>query len=383
VLRLCAVQTVVPLLSGGRDVIASRAVRRAIIWGVCVLLTNSLAGAACAQCVGPCAAQEWPAQIVPKEPFAPEGVQVQVAPIQEDTRAIIPLEEDESLFGWLTSLSVGSRAWLSYGNSNSNFRAGIAPVASDLHWHNIVAESGEATVGALFFHKLVVTATGGGGTISSGRLTDQDYAITGTDGLFSESLSPIGDHELGYYNADIGWRFCQYSCFFIDGLIGYQYWRERYVALGGTQVVSAPGFDVPPVGTSLPPGPRIFEQYTWQGFEIGGQAVVQVCPSLAFKSQVMFMPLTHFENQDIHYDLPVQSSGIERSSGGFGVFGDFRISYWLCSGLFFEIGYRIWDAEAGKGRFTDLFSSGGEANLPFNQATTLRQGFTVGLSYQF
>jgi hypothetical protein len=367
-------------LSGEVEVTAARRIQQVTMWGALALLTQSLSGPAQGQSVIPEPSDVWPAQIVSKDPATP---QVPTDKVDEPIIINCPECESEPLWGCLSSISFGARAWFSWGNSDSNFRVGAAHVASDLHWRDMVAETGEVNVGALFFDRLVVNAMGGGGTISSGRLSDDEFDITGSQGLISESMSPVADHGLEFYNFDLGWRFCQGPCFFFDGLIGYQYWRERYVALGGTQVYSAPGFDVPPVGAAYPPGPRISEQYTWQGFRIGGQAVVQVSPCLAFKSQVFFMPLTHFENQDIHYDLPLVPTSIERSTGGFGVLGDFRVSYWLCSGLFFEAGYRIWDAEAGKGRLTELFSNGNGANLPLNEATTLRQGFTVGLTYQF
>jgi hypothetical protein len=282
---------------------------------------------------------------------------------------------------WLTCFSVGAKNWVSWGQSDSNFRSGAINPVSDLKWRNLVSEAGEINTSALFFGKVVVSADVGGGVISGGRLIDRDFAESGEQGLFSESIIPSLNDNLQYYNFELGWRFCESPCFVLDGLVGYQYWREHYVGDGGTQVVGLPGTIALPAGTPLPAGPGISEQYTWQGPQIGGQGIWQFASCWALKSRIMFMPVTWFENDDIHYLRSLTAT--DRATGGFGVMADFSVTCWLCKGLFIELGYRIWDVQSGRGQTTENFANGTEYELPFNQATTLRQGLILGLTYQF
>jgi hypothetical protein len=235
---------------------------------------------------------------------------------------------------------------------------------------------------------VILNAEGGLGTISSGQLVDQDFSLPLRQGLFSESISPTLNDNLRYLNVELGWRFCEGACYAIDGLVGYQYWSERYIDDGGTQSVGAPRSPAPPPFTSFPPGPGISEHFTWQGFRIGVQTVANVWPCWAVKARVMAMPVTWFVNEDVHFLRSL--SGTERATGGIGVMGDVRVAYRLWQGLILECGYRVWYAESGSGELTEhlsdgtLFSNGTSFNqLPFNKASSLRQGLVLGLTYQF
>ena len=175
---------------------------------------------------------------------------------------LLPLAGDPSQDGdqtcpWFSGLNVGARSWISWGESGQNFRNGPVNVASELKWHNLVGESGEVSLGALFFKRLVASVNVGGGDIGGGHLVDDDYALPDRQGLYSQSVSPRTNDNLRYVTADLGWRCCEGPNFFFDGLIGYQYWREHYVAEGGTQTVSTGALPAPPVGTIFPPGPFI------------------------------------------------------------------------------------------------------------------------------
>jgi len=126
-------------------------------------------------------------------------------------------------------------------------------VASDLKWRNLVGETGEVSVSGLFCERIIITAMAGIRAISSGSLVDKDFALPDRQGIFSESISPAPSDHLGYGTAYLGWRFAETPNFFFDGLVGYQYWRERYLTNGGTQVIGLPFSGVPPPGTAFPP----------------------------------------------------------------------------------------------------------------------------------
>jgi len=292
------------------------------------------------------------------------------------------ISEPESSASWLSGVAVGARTWISWGQADRNHAANnsrrfVDPI-SDLRWRNMVSESAEVGASALLFDRLVINAEAGIGGISGGNFRDQDFLISGRRGLFSDTISPITNDDLQYFNAEVGWRFYEDDRWSVDGLIGYQYWREKYVAEGGSDIV-------PGRGSGFPLGPVITEDFTWQGFRIGGQSIYQFSPHCALKSRVMLMPLTHFENVDIHHlrtDLRKNPSIIDRADGGFGVMADIRLCYCLWKGLSLDLGYRVWDATSGQGETIFRFTNG-NGQFPFNEGNTTRQGLILGLNYQF
>ena len=132
----------------------------------------------------------------------------------------------EPLYGWLTSVSVGVSTWFSWGKSDTNFRVGPVDVALDLFWRNLVSESEEISVCGVLCNKVVFNPEVGAGTISGGQFKDRDFAESGLQDLFSESISPSLNDDLLYVNVDVGWRFYEDSVFVFDGLVGYQFWRN-------------------------------------------------------------------------------------------------------------------------------------------------------------
>jgi hypothetical protein len=59
-----------------------------------------------------------------------------------------------------------------------------------------------------------------------------------------------------------------------------------------------------------------------------------------------------------------------------------RVSYWLCKGLFLEVGYRVSDVTSGNGD-TLFHATTGDIRVPFNEGNTTRQGLILGLSCHF
>jgi hypothetical protein len=306
---------------------------------------------------------------------------------QAPQSSILPPTACEPERSWLTSCAIGARTWISWGDSDRNHAAraiigGVpffADPISDLRWKNTVSAAGEVNASALFFNRLVASSTLGVGGIDGGRFRDQDFALSGRQGLFSDTVHPIDSDDLLYGNADLGWQLYGGDYCAVNGLIGYQYWREKYVAEGGSVIV--------PAGSTFlfPPGPVISEQFTWQGLRLGAQGYVTLSERCALKSLLVLMPLMHLEVRDIHFlrdDLRKDPSIVDRATGGFGLIYDLRLSYRVWRGLSAEIGYRIFDATSGNGETIFRFNEG-DSRVPFNEGNTTRQGLTLGLNYYF
>lgn len=295
----------------------------------------------------------------------------------EHENFLLPSPEIEHQPAWLTSRAIGVRTWLSWGEAERHQRLDPANLTSDLKWRRMVSELIEISASGLWCDRLITSVDLGIGGVSNGQLEDQRFRINGQQPLF-QNIHPASDDGVGYVSADLGWRFYEDAQFTFDGLIGYQFWREKYIAEGGARIV--------PPGPAFPPGPVITEQFTWHGLRIGFQSMYQLFPRWSLKTRVLAMPLTHLEVRDIHHlrpDFLQDPSSIDRAIGGVGVLGDIRFTYWICKGLYAEIGYRIWHASSGEGETTLRFRNAPESQLIFNEGSTTRQGLVIGLTYQF
>ncbi|MFO0803621.1 MAG: hypothetical protein U0791_10955 [Gemmataceae bacterium] len=311
--------------------------------------------------------------------------------LPEEPRTVLPamVEPIEAESPFFTHANFAARAVFSWGISDRQHSGGIGALfvspISDLRWKNLVSEAVEFNASTVIRGKLVLSADVGVGSITGGELRDQDFLLSGRRGLFSESLSPTFSDDLFYVMGDAGWRLYEDDECYFDGLVGYMYWRERYVANGGALSVGTPPITAPP-GTTLPPGPGITEVFEWEGFRIGGQGACAITSRLAFTSKVMLMPVVHFRNEDTHHNRPdfrQDPSGIDSAVGGFGVMADFGLTYRIYRGLYADLGYRIWNVSVGNGETEIRFSNGNVVQVPLKQADTTRQGLIVGLNYRW
>ena len=164
------------------------------------------------------------------------------------------------------SLLIGQRTWFSNGISDFNFGGpgGVPNLVSDLKWDNVDSTVFQFTGDALIFKRYILSTDVGFGAISDGCLRDQDFNAFGI--LISESKSVADDDDLFYVNVDLGYRL-MYCCPHrfswdaqdkkprgtLDLLIGYQHWREKYVATEGVQTKNPFPFifpDVPDPGVA-------------------------------------------------------------------------------------------------------------------------------------
>jgi hypothetical protein len=284
--------------------------------------------------------------------------------------------------------TIGQRTWLSHGQTTENFGGpGAVPdVLSELTWLTVDSTVVEFNTEAVVGNKLVLTMDFGFGAIEDGRLLDQDFLLSGRDGLFSSSLHPVPNDDLFYFNFDMGYRLmsrrdrCGRIVGHLDVLTGYQYWRERYVAIDGSVV------DVG--GTSsilLPAIPVITHEYEWSSWRLGVRSQIELAPRLSLRSRLIVVPVTGLDFDDIHHlrtDLRQDPSFYARTTGGWGVMVDATLSFRVLSGLSIEAGYQVYDITGDNGTIIAQAVTGDVAEA-FNEAETTRHGIIAGVRWQF
>jgi len=275
-----------------------------------------------------------------------------------------------------SSLTLGTRVWVTTGNSTNSTSL------SELRWRGV--DSVVPEVNAEFvWRRWVFMASLGGGAIKDGVLIDEDFNDTDHDVRISRTRSDAEDTGLFYINADAGYRLLRWGTpeqpGFLDGLVGFQYWYERYVAFGAT---SAFPDVVPPISSSA----RVITQdWNWYSIRLGARTQVPLFAGLSLKARGFVLPWSQTVLDDVHHkrsDLLHDPSFRDEASGGVGVQLDAALAYRVWRGLSVEAGYQYWWIKSAEGTSTARTPAGDFEGTLFGNKTE-RYGPYVGLQYRF
>lgn len=275
-----------------------------------------------------------------------------------------------------TSLTVGGRVWVTSGYSLNSTQT------SDLRWRGVDSVVPEVNVDFLL-KRFVVMGSVGGGAIKQGVLIDEDFADSNHDVRVSRTRSDTDDTGLVFVNADVGYRLLQWGAReqpgFVDGLLGFQYWHERYVAFGATSAFP----DVVPAVSS--DQRAITQNWHWYSLRVGGRTQVPLFGALSLKARAFVLPWSKSVVNDVHplrADLRHDPSFRDEADGGIGVQADGGLTYRVWRGLSVEAGYQYWRISSGSGTSTAHTIVGDfDSNLRENR--TERHGPYVGVQWRF
>jgi hypothetical protein len=191
-----------------------------------------------------------------------------------------------------------------------------------------------------------------------------------------------------YLTADIGYRLLSLggdngSCrpaLSVDGLMGYQYAREKYVAANLDKLFSVPPYSTIPAGTVIPGtvGTEVWER---NNIRVGFRGNYNLSADANVYSRLMFVPWGERTMTDNH--LLHSRVYKNKGDGGFGIFWDASISYRMWHGLSAEVGYQIWFEELGHGT-TGVTAFGIPVGvLPLKDLETFRHGVFAGFNWRF
>ncbi|MCI0559583.1 MAG: hypothetical protein MN733_13900 [Nitrososphaera sp.] len=310
-------------------------------------------------------------------------------------------------------IELGLATWISQGRTKWSHNASTLPIpgsellgnpTSELDykdvWSNIVELHGRVSLRNGVF----VRGQFGYGGIDDGKLIDDDYvSASGATAFgttvsgphrFSRTESDIDGSHLWYLNADLGFRLLKFSGGrgSIHGFVGYQYWKEKYVAKGLKQLectaLTPSPIQCAPAGTVGFVGQTVItNEVEWSSIRLGLEGGYQFTRRFSLDGSVAFIPYTSLDNQDIHHlrtDLR-QDPSFSMSGTGIGANFEVKASYMIVKQLFFDLGYRYWWLRVTDGDWKSHPVGGPmtsvSANL--NEFQSIRQGVTLGLTYIF
>jgi hypothetical protein len=321
----------------------------------------------------------WADDAPPPEP--PKAAEIESAP---PTEHVPPARDDTPPY----TLIVGARAWISQGRSAHNIGSpsGHPNVLSELTWRGMNSVITQVE-GDLTLKRFVMTGSVGYGAIGNGTLLDQDWNGDNRTQKTSETLSRASNGSVWIVSLTPGFRAFQWRVGDnpipggIDVLLGYQFWREQYIAYGAQNLLG-PG--------QLPDVKALTQTNTWQSLRLGSRVTVPVLAWAAIKGSAFYIPVTYYRDEDIHHLRTSGSSALRQdpsflttATGGNGVQLEASLVVRIWRALTVEAGYTYWDIRSGSGSVQAYPASGGVVVEPHNVDNTRRQGVFFGANWIF
>lgn len=284
------------------------------------------------------------------------------------------------------SATLGVRKWFTTGYNEWNFSGAGVNVLGDLRWRGIDAFVTEF-YGEVFRRRLGLLGSLGLAGIDRGVLVDEDFALSDRRGRFSHTRSDVDDGGLTRVAVDLAGRLFEWdrplfgeklsgvpAGGYLDVLLGYQYWREEYVAFGATGT-SQISFRIK----------AVTQEYRWSTQRLGVRSQVPIVGSLSLKSHIVGLPYVDYELEDVHHlraDLRKDPSFSSESTEGWGIELDAALSYRDRKGFQVEAGYRYSRIDSGRGdKFTHAPT--GTIRDRLNNTTFERYGPYLAVQYRW
>jgi len=303
--------------------------------------------------------------------------------------AVVPAQDQEVTYqSPAYSLTLGVREWITQGRSAHNIGSGNVNVASELSWRGANSVITQLTAD-LVVQRFVVNVSLGYGGINNGNLLDQDWNGPNRTNLTTTTTSRIDDGNVWIVSVTPGVRLFEWSMpdnpiqGGYDLLLGYQFWRENYVAFGGQGTDFSSG---PPQPISLPNVQTLRQTNTWQSMRIGMRTTFPAFSFLAVKGGIFYIPFNSYRNEDVHdlrTDLRQDPSFLTTATGGNGVQAEGSVMVRLWRGLTAEAGYAYWDIRSGSGTIQQFNADGTTSIGKHNEDNTKRQGVFFALNWVF
>src|SRR5262249_24306001 len=152
----------------------------------------------------------------------------------------------------------------------------------------------------------------GGGTITSGKMNDEDWAAFNGSVPYSNTSSSV-KCDLAYATFDAGYSVFRGANANVGGFIGFNYYRENKKAYGCTQIANAFSDCVPSVPNSVL---VIVEDDKWYSFRLGVNGVFTIWDRLKLTTDAAWLPFLSFNGIDNHLLRTDVSNTVSPETGG-------------------------------------------------------------------
>ncbi len=299
---------------------------------------------------------------------------------------------------------VGIGTWVSLGRTKWDHDASavdptLGNPTSELNYKETRSIVGELQGKMTFDEWLFLRGSAGYGGIDDGTLIDDDYvsalgattfgtSVSGPHRL-SRTESDIDGDYLWYVNLDVGTTLFRFADDrgAVRTFLGYQHWREQYVARGVNQLeCTAVGTQCSAPGTISSPGAAaVTNRVDWDSLKLGAEADVPIFSWLTFQMGATYVPLAVLSNEDIHHlrgDLRKDPSFSMAGTGqGYNLEAGARVR--VLKGLYVSTGVRYWELFVKDAEWRNHPVVGASSTVNLNNLRSQRYGITFLVSYTF
>lgn len=270
-------------------------------------------------------------------------------------------------------VEVGGRYWYSWGRHK--YDLGLTktePVPdyaliSRLTYDDTDASTGELTARVTAPWNLFAKGFIGGGSITGGRMNDEDFNIPGDTVRnipYTNTLSEVTGDIPTYGTIDLGYDWWRAPAYRLGTYVGYNYFRETMGAYGVTQLVNPKGPLGPDVGGPLPPVGHaiITQEATWQSLRLGATGEFNLAPRVRLSWDAAYLPYVSIDAVDHHFlGNTSEVASINPLEGrGTGAQIEVMLSYDLTERWSVGVGARYWAMWTSDGYFMRSY----DANNP-------------------
>ena len=230
---------------------------------------------------------------------------------------------------------VGGRYWYSTGKSSLDlFDTTGALLVSRLTYDGLTAHSGELFFRGQHNSGFFVKGYVGGGSITGGALTDEDFPPVVVP--YSNTTSSQSGGSLTMADIDVGVVFWKAKGNQLGAFVGYHYWRESYDASGCRQNATST-ICVPTIPTSVA---VISQENQWRSVRLGLIGDLLLTDRLTLTGEAAYV-WTRLDGTDHHLLRPSINPLPEDGSGN-GVMLEAVLKYQLTDMLNIGVGGRYW-----------------------------------------
>lgn len=242
------------------------------------------------------------------------------------------------------SFEGGGRVWVSSGRFQKDIAGGNLGYqnptvnVSRLTWDNLAATTGEAFGRLDTPWNVFVKGFVGGGTLSGGKINDEDWGIDSSfAGVNTAYSNTEGDASgrLSYATIDAGYDVFRGASYKVGGFVGYNVYRDDKSSYTCTQIA------LPASGICSPPfaGFVLGENDRWRALRLGTAAEVMLTPSLKLTADVAYLPWVKFDGQDFHPQRPFVA---DEWGQGIGAQAELFVTWYVTPQISVGAGGRYW-----------------------------------------
>jgi opacity protein-like surface antigen len=259
--------------------------------------------------------------------------------------------------GW--EFEIGGRYWYSAGKFQKDLgataSAATATVLNSRLTYNSTTNSGEVFGRAESPQNIFIKGYLGTGTLASGHMNDEDWALDLGALAYSNTISNPVKGTISYATGDVGYDLFRAAGYSAGPFVGYNYYRDKEEAYGCVQIANPLSDCVPAVPSNVL---GISENDTWNSFRLGANGEFMLLPAAKLSADVAYLPYVQFNGTDIHWlrtDVADQSS--PETGRGMGIQLDATLSYDITPAFEVGVGGRYWAMWTSNSSYINIFGT--------------------------